>query len=262
MAIDRVLHHAIFRLLEPVFDKTFIFDSYSSRKGKGTHKACQRFKYLASKLSRNNTRSVWVLKCDIKKFFDSVDHETLLRIIGKKVKDEKTFRLLAQIIRSFETHPGKGIPLGNLTSQLFSNVYLNELDQYIKRGLGVKNYIRYADDFVLLAIDQRTLQKYLYSLAVFLDEELSLSLHDQKVSITKFSQGLDFLGYVIFPHHKVLRTKTKRRMLKRIIRLNLEQQQGLIDPDYFKQSLNSYLGLLTHCCGRTIKKKVAIIIGM
>lgn len=135
MVLDRILHQAIFRVLEPVFDKTFIFDSYSSRTSKGTHRACLRSKTLAWRLSRNNTRSVWVLKCDIKKFFDSVDHSILLKIIERKITDEKTNKLLAQIINSFETEPGRGIPLGNLTSQLFSNVYLNELDQYIKRVL-------------------------------------------------------------------------------------------------------------------------------
>ena len=258
--IDRVLHHAIFRVLEPVFDKTFIFDSYSSRKGKGTHKACLRFKELAWKLSRNNTRQVWVLKCDIKKFFDSIDHRVLLSILRKKIKDEETLGLLEQIINSFETKPGKGIPLGNLTSQLFSNVYLNELDQYIKRTLQVKNYIRYADDFVLLDTDPQVLKNHLRNLAVFLDKELLLSLHVRKVSISRFSKGVDFLGYVTFPYHKILRTKTKKRMLKRIKKLTLEHRKGLIELKSFNQSMSSYLGTLKHCFGHTIRKQLLGIV--
>lgn len=125
---DRILHHAIVKIIEPIFEKTFIFDSYSSRKNKGTHKAIKRLQKFAWKLSRNNTRTVWVLKCDIKKFFDSVDHDILADLIERKVKDQRAAELIKNVINSFQVIAGKGIPLGNVTSQIFSNIYLNELD--------------------------------------------------------------------------------------------------------------------------------------
>ncbi len=131
---DRVLHHAIHRVLYPHFDRKFIFDSYSSRIGKGTLKATERFEKFAKIISRNNTRSVWVLKCDILKFFDTVDHRILKSVLERAV-DDQTYSLLSMIIDSFEVQHGKGIPLGNLTSQLFSNIYLNVFDSYIKREL-------------------------------------------------------------------------------------------------------------------------------
>ena len=142
---DRILHHAIVKVIGPIFEKSFIFDSYSSRKNKGTHMAINRFRYFAQKLSRNNSRTIWILKCDIKKFFDSVNHDIIIYQIRKKVKDEKAVELVAHIVNSLNTSSKGGIPLGNLTSQLFSNIYLDILDQSIKRHLGIKHYIRYND---------------------------------------------------------------------------------------------------------------------
>ncbi len=256
------MHHAIFRTLEPIFDKSFIFDSYSSRKEKGTHKAIERFKEFAWKLSRNNTRPVWILKCDVKKFFDSVDHQILLSIISRKIEDPKTIGLLSKIITSFKKHEGKGIPLGNLTSQLFSNVYLDILDQYVKRTLGAKYYIRYADDFVLMHTDKEFLEKCLADIRIFLEKELKLSLHANKVLIRKFSQGVDFLGYVLFPHHQVLRTKTKNRTLKKVEILKKKLDQKVITKDSFEQALQSHLGLLTHCRGRKVRREVIDLAGV
>ncbi len=257
---DRLLHHAIFRILAPIYERKFIFDSYSSRPEKGTHKAHDRFHDFAWKLSQNNTRTVWVLKCDIRKFFDSVDHEMFLEILRKTVHDEKAMNLLSTIIRSFETRPGKGIPLGNLTSQLFSNVYLDVFDHYIKRELRIKQYIRYADDFVIMDADNGRLLEILPKISKFLKEELGLEIHPNKVHIRKFSQGIDFLGYVIFPYHRVLRTKTKQRVFKKTKLLKKALDQGFISKDSFDQSMASYYGLLEHCSGRGIKVKILSIL--
>ncbi|OYV84242.1 MAG: hypothetical protein B7X04_00110 [Parcubacteria group bacterium 21-54-25] len=139
---DRVLHHAICRVIAPSFDRAFIFDAYSSRKTKGVHRAIERLQSLAQKLSRNNTQTVWALKCDVRKFFDSVGHVRLLELCARRIRDERVMALLKDILGSFETKQGKGIPLGNLTSQLFANIYLDPLDQYVKRELRVKNYLR------------------------------------------------------------------------------------------------------------------------
>lgn len=254
--IDRLLHHAIFRVLEPIYDKKFIFDSYSSRRFKGTHKAHKRFHDFAWKLSRNNTRTVWVLKCDIRRFFDSIDHDILIRILGETIHDDKSISLLENIISSFEISPKKGIPLGNLTSQLFSNIYLDRFDQYAKRKLQIKYYIRYADDFVVLDTNKDNLTKVLSRMVEFLDKELSLSMHPDKVYIRKFSQGIDFLGYVIFPHHSVLRTKTKKRILKKVRILKASLDGEAVSRGLFDQSMASYYGLLEHCEGKGVKKNL------
>src|SRR3989344_3235233 len=246
---DRLLHHAIHRVLEPGFERGFIYDSYSSRKNKGIHKAHERFQYFAWKLSRNNTQMVWVLKCDIRKFFDSIDHEILINLLSKKL-DSKTLFLLKNIINSFEAAPGKGIPIGNLTSQLFSNIYLNELDNFVKRRLRAKYYIRYADDFVILSRDKNILIESVRQMVNFLTEQLKLKIHQDKLMIRKWIQGIDFLGYNIFPHHKILRTKTKRRILKKISKKQREFLAGEITKFSFSQSIQSYLGMLKHCRGR------------
>lgn len=259
-ARDRVLHHAAHRVLYPIFNKSFIFDSYSSRKDKGTHKAIERFGNFARKLSQNNTKTVWVLKCDIRKFFDSVDHRILLSIIKNKINDFKTINIIEDIIFSFKKEIGKGIPLGNLTSQLFSNVYLNELDQFIKRKLRAKYYIRYADDFVVLDRDRAYLENLLSEIDKFLAEKLDLQLHPQKIIIEKHHQGVDFLGYVIFPHHNILRTKTKNRIINKMLEKSENFEGGLISETNFSQSLQSYFGILKHCRGRGIKKKIKEII--
>jgi retron-type reverse transcriptase len=211
---DRVVHQAVVRIIEPLFDTSFIYDSYASRKGKGAHEAGKRFRAFGWKLSQNNTKTVWVLQCDIKKFFDSVDHEVLLSFINKKIKDTDTLQLVRKILESFETKDGKGIPLGNLTSQLFANIYMNHFDYYVKRQLQVKQYIRYADDFVLLANDRAYLEAILEKITIFVSQELDVVLHPKKVTLRKWHDGVDFLGYIHFPYHAILRTKTKKRMLR------------------------------------------------
>jgi len=209
---DRLLHHAIHRKLYPEFDAKFIADSYSCRVGKGTHKALNRFRSFGYKVSQNNTKTCWVLKCDIRRFFDSIDHKILENIIGQHIADQDILWLLNQIIYSFHTKENKGLPLGNLTSQLLVNIYMNEFDQFVKHKLKQKYYIRYADDFVFFSKNKVDLSKIVRYIALFLREELALNLHPDKVFIKTFSSGVDFLGWVHFPDHRVLRAVTKRRV--------------------------------------------------
>lgn len=233
---DRLVHHAVYRILYPYFDRRFIHDSYSCRTQKGTHRAMDRFRYFARKVSRNGTRTAWILKCDVRKFFASIDHAVLLGILRQYIADTDTLALLDQIIGSFHTpsKPNVGLPLGNLTSQLLVNIYLNELDQYIKRSLKVRCYVRYADDFVLLHEQREYLVTLVPVIAAFLGEHLKLHLHPRKVFIKTLASGVDFLGWVHFPHHRVLRTTSRRRMLKK-----LQRQPG-------EATRASYLGLLSH----------------
>lgn len=249
------------QVIEPIFDKVFISDSYSSRKKKGTHKAVAQFKKYAWALSQNGTKVVWVLKCDIKKFFDSIDHDILLALIKKKIKDEKAQRLIENIVRSFHGETGTGIPLGNVTSQLFSNIYLNEMDQFVKHDLRARYYIRYADDFVVLSRDKLCLRGALLKISTFLRKELKLQLHEKKVCIRKWNSGVDFLGYVVFPYHAILRTKTKRRILKKMRKKSQELLSGEISETALEQARQSYLGVLKHCRGYGIKKIINDVSG-
>ena len=169
---DRLLHHAVYRILYPYFDKKFIQDSYSCRLNKGTHKAINQFRNYSRKVSKNNTKQCWILKCDIRKFFASIDHLTLRLIVAEHL-DEDTNWLLGQIIESFETNPNKGLPLGNLTSQLLVNIYMNEFDQFVKHKLKAKYYIRYADDFLFLSQDRYHLTHMSDRTNVYLREKLN-----------------------------------------------------------------------------------------
>jgi len=155
---DRVVHHALCNIIVPDFDKDFIYDSHANRIGKGTLKAIERFDKFKRIVSKNNTRECFVLKADIKHYFEEVDHQILINIIRKKIKDEKAIWLIERILAVNKKI--KGMPLGNLTSQFFANLYLNELDQFAKHELKAKHYIRYVDDFVILYEDKEQLEKW------------------------------------------------------------------------------------------------------
>lgn len=205
-------------------------------------------------VSKNHSQKCYILKCDIRKFYASIDHRVLLDILSKRIKDEDFLWLLKEVISSFtsELSPNimgcyKGVPIGNLTSQILANVYLNEFDQFVKHKLKVKHYLRYADDFVIVHKDEEYLESIVEPIKDFLAKKLKLELHLEKVNIRKYRQGAGFLGYILFPHHKILRTKTKKRMFKnvrkRIRYFNNEQ----IAKESLNQTLQSYLGILSHC---------------
>jgi len=248
---DRVLHHSIVRILTPLFEPIFIANSFSCRIGKGTHRGVKSVEKMSRIVSQNYTRDCFGLKCDVRKFFDSVDHAVLISILRQKIKDEDTMWLLEEIIGSFASgysnlFEKKGIPIGNLTSQLFANVYMNEFDQFVKHELKVEHYARYTDDFVILSEDKEYLVNLLKPIRDFLGNTLKLSLHPKKISIRNLHNGIDFLGYVIFPHHRLLRTKTKNRVAKGMMRRLKDQESGGIEPDQVVQSLHSYIGVLAH----------------
>ncbi len=235
MVRDRLLHHAIYRILYSFFDRTFIADSYSCRIGKGTHKALNHFRTFAYHVSRNDTRTCWVLKCDIRKFFANIDHDILKHILAGYIPDKDILWPLERVIGSFSsTRPGVGLPLGNLTSQLLINVYMNKFDQFVKHRLKAKYYLRYADDFVILSHDRDWLMEQTPKIADFLAEHLKLELHPDKLFIKTLVSGIDFLGWVHFPDHRVLRTSTKQRVLKN---MGAMQEPGVAQ---------SYFGLLSH----------------
>lgn len=237
---DRLLHHLIYKELYPYFDKKFIYDSYSCRENKGVHNALDRFRYFAGKVSKNNTRTCYILKCDIKKFFASIDQAILLSILDWHIEDMEFKNLIKKVISSFSsTRVGTGLPLGNLTSQLLVNIYMHELDIHLKQKLKVKYYIRYADDFVVMSDNRKYLEDIPPRMQSFLKEKLKLVLHDDKIHIRTYHSGTDFLGWVHFPYHRQIRTSTKQRISRRL--------KGY--PR--RQTVNSYRGLLSH--GNTFK---------
>jgi RNA-directed DNA polymerase len=276
---DRIVHHLLYHALYPYFDSKFIHDSYSCRINKGTHKALNRFEEFSRKCSCNNTKTCWVLKCDIRKFFASINHEILKQILRSHIDDGDTLGLLENIIDSFCTERGahgsslrgaprsgegykntnyplglrplplgggdetakynatantKGLPLGNLTSQLLVNIYMNKFDQFVKHELKQKYYIRYADDFVFLSESRKGLEELLPRIREFLWQELRLELHPDRVFIKTVASGVDFLGWVHFINHRVLRTSTKRRMIR-----NLKDNKST-------ESIASYKGMMSH----------------
>lgn len=242
---DRVLFQAVYQQLYQVFDQTFIHDSYASRIGKGTHAGVRRLEVFTRKVSANHTKPAFVLKCDIRKFFDHIDHDILFSLISKRIIDDKLPALIRRIISSFETASGKGLPLGNVTSQLFANIYLNELDQFMKHTLKMRHYIRYCDDFVIVSENSDELCVLIPRINEFLKERLRLYLHPHKISIRTLAQGADFLGYVVLPRYRVLRTRTRCRMFRKcefvFTHQNSEEQKA-----YARQILCSYKGLLSH----------------
>ena len=247
---DRLLHRAAYRILYPFFERTFISDSFSCQINKGTHKAIKRFKKYASIVLENNTKTCWVLKCDIKKFFASIDQKVLMGILQGYIFDTDVMNLLSEIISSFySTESGKGLPLGNLTSQLFSNIYMNKFDQYVKHKIGAKYYVRYADDFVILSEDKKWLENIVPTISKFLSDNLKLQLHPDKVFIKTVASGVDFLGWVNFPDYLVLRNNTKRRMFR-----NIKNKDGKFE------TVQSYLGLIKHGNAEKIRRDIQIIL--
>ncbi|MEX0652230.1 MAG: reverse transcriptase/maturase family protein [Candidatus Paceibacterota bacterium] len=247
---DRLLHHLIHQNLYYFFDRTFISDSYSCRLNKGTHKALNQFRNYACKVSKSHTKTCWVLKCDIKKFFASIDHVILKHILGRYIEDHKLLRLLYTIIDSFCVLDGKGLPLGNLTSQLLVNIYMNEFDQFMKHRIKAKDYVRYADDFVILSTDKGWLLEVLPEMESFLLKKLKLRMHPNKVSIKTYASGVDFLGWVNFTDHRVLRTTTKRRIFSA-----LENEQVK------DETIQSCLGVLRHGNTKKIQGQFCLMVG-
>ena len=248
---DRVLHHGIFKTLNPIFEPGFIADSFSCRIGKGTHKGVERLAHMLRAVSRNGTRECYALKCDVRKFFDSIDHEILLEILARRIKDPEVMWLMREIIGSFESgrrdlFHARGVPIGNLTSQLFANVYMNDFDQFVKQELRVKHYVRYTDDFVIVANNRTELEKLIAPIDQFLSERLRLSLHPDKIQLVKYRKGVDFLGYVQFTHHRLMREQSKQRLLRKLKHAEAQYRRGEFDESRMNATLQSYLGVLKH----------------
>jgi retron-type reverse transcriptase len=221
---DRVIHHALCNIIEPIFDKMFIYDSCANRKGKGNLKAIERFYIFIRKVSRNgkingrfndNQVKGYCLRADIRHYFQEVNHEILVKIIRRKIQDEKVIWLIEQILANHSVKD-KGMPLGNLTSQFFANVYLNELDYFVKHKLKARYFIRYVDDFIILHSSKSWLEVWKKQINDFLNKELKIELHKEKTKIITLSRGIDFVGFRNFYYFRLLKKRNIRKMLSKI----------------------------------------------
>lgn len=254
---DRVVHHAICNLIEPVFDKRFIHDSFANRLRKGTLNAVKRFDEFKRKVSQNNTLRCYVLKADVKSYFDTVNHQILLQILGKRIKDEKVMWLIKKIL---DNHQGqdknKGMPLGNLTSQFLANVYLNELDQFVKHKPRVKYYIRYVDDFAILHQSRKVLEEYKTKIDQFLIEKLDLKLHPDKSQVLKLDKGIGFLGFRVFYHHKLLVKKNMRKFEKKMEQLKHQYHNEKIERENVIEKFEGWLAYASHADTYKYRKRM------
>ncbi len=271
---DRVVHHAICNVIEPIFDTTFIYDSYACRVGKGTHAAVKRFREF---LKRNRTSKAarstnsYVLKCDIARYFPSIDHQILLNLLGRKIADERVMRLLSVIISHSPPEDGepvwfpgddllaplrpRGLPIGNQTSQFFANVYLNPFDHFVKETLRGKYYVRYVDDFVVLGNDKKRLHEVKEAMKEFLFG-LRLRLHDNKTQVFPAKEGTDFLGYRIFPTHLRVRKSNVHRFKRRLKRLQAAYASGEITLEDVGNSIRSWLAHATHADSYQLRRQL------
>jgi len=238
---DRIIHQIIYDYLSSVFNIEFISDSYASRKGKGQHLAIKTFYYFV-RLAGAGRKRLYILKGDVRKYFDNIDHNILFGLIKEKVFDEKILKIIQEIISSYHSAAGffKGIPLGNITSQIFANIYLNSLDQYVKKELRCRFYVRYNDDVAMIFQGQQQAEFIREKIMFFVKEKLSLTMPLEKTSIRKIDWGVDFLGCTLLPQATLLRNKTKAKIYANISRKNVF----------------SYLALLKHHDSFNLKQKV------
>ena len=269
---DRVVQWDIYKQLYPFYDKMFIEDSYACRRDKGTHKAADRLQYWLQQVSRK-PGEWYYLKLDISKYFYRVDHLVLLDILSRRIKDQRLMRLLSEIINSEDTRFGLpagvspedcpeeqwlndvGMPIGNLTSQLFANIYLNELDQLCKHELRLHYYIRYMDDVIILSNDKRELAEIKEIIEDFLNNVLHLDLN-KKTAIRPCYDGIDFVGYRIWATHRKLKKQTARRMIRNVKRMCEEVAAGNMSKEEFERVAASYNGVLQHCNSYGLRRKL------
>ena len=250
---DRVVQHAINNILEPIFERGFIYHSYACRDGKGMHAASQTLsQWLYNLSSQNGTKQIYCLKADVSKYFNSIDHDVLKRIIRKRIKCKDTLWLIDLIIdHNGEQGSRTGIPVGNLTSQLFANAYLNELDQFVKHKLKIKYYMRYMDDFLIISEDRHYLKWVWEVIKNFIETELRLTLNP-KTAIFPAKNGIDFVGYRHWSTHKKLRKSSIKRIRKKIKKYN----GGAVTEERFKKSMQSWLGHISHADTYKLKHKI------
>ncbi len=242
---DRIVHHAIMNIMEPIWVSAFVKGTYSCIRKRGIHKALKDVKFAL----KDEVNTQYCLKLDIRKFYPSIDHDILKTIIRKKIKDKRLLSLLDEIIES-----AQGVPIGNYLSQFFANLYLTYLDHWIKEQKKVRYYFRYADDIVILGGDKQQLRDLFYDIQDYLNNKLKLNFKDNWQIFKVDSRGIDFVGYRVFHTHTLLRKRIKKKFCKKINKLNKKQN---LDKDTYKQKICSYIGWIKYCNGRNLLNKMS-----
>lgn len=242
---DRIVHHAIMNIMEPIWVSAFVKGTYSCIRKRGIHKALKDVKFAL----KDEVNTQYCLKLDIRKFYPSIDHDILKTIIRKKIKDKRLLSLLDEIIES-----AQGVPIGNYLSQFFANLYLTYLDHWIKEQKKVRYYFRYADNIVILGGDKQQLRDLFYDIQDYLNNKLKLNFKDNWQIFKVDSRGIDFVGYRVFHTHTLLRKRIKKRFCKKINKLNKKQN---LDKDTYKQKICSYIGWIKYCNGRNLLNKMS-----
>ena len=253
---DKIIQFAVHNVINDDFERKFIYDSYACIKGKGTHAAADRIQHFLRK-AKWQWGNPWIVKADIRKFFYSIKHKILKQLLDKKIKCKRTLELLFKIIDNspddvglpepyYENEFCIGLPLGNVTSQLFANLYLNELDQYCKRKLSLKYYVRYMDDMGLVVKTREKAKKIKEKMSQFVIDHLDLRMNKKKTKIFPLAQGVNMVGYKIWTTHKLLRNSTKKRIKQKLSKFGDMLIDGRITKSKVEQILNSWKGHADH----------------
>ncbi len=264
---DRVVHHALINVIGPLLERRFIFDSYANRIGKGTHRALDRCTYFMRRYD-------YVLPCDVTQFFPSIDHLLLRGILARSIGDGRVMNLIDQILFSgegiladeydmvwfpgddlFASRRPRGLPIGNLTSQFWANVYLNELDQFVKRTLKVRAYLRYVDDFALFSNDKRQLWGWKAEIIGFLSQ-LRLTIHDLPAQPRPCGNGVTFLGFILFPDHRRLKPEKGYAFQRRLGGMVPAWKRGELSREDLRVRVNAWAEHISH--GDTWNLKQAV----
>ena len=252
--VDRIVHQwYVEEFIKPYIVPKFIKDTYACIVDRGTHKAVDAIQHYMQVYQRN-VGNYWILKCDIKKYFYSINPGILFNILKKQISDKKLLDFTYHLIYDRREEP-VGIPIGNYTSQFFANIYLNELDQYIKHKLKVKYYVRYMDDFILLMPDKESCKIAKHKIEVFLKEHLELELN-HKSRYYPCDQGVNFCGFRIWPTHRLLRKHCKTKIKRHVNKWNKLWHEGRLDFSIAMPSLQSWMGHASHCNSYNFKSKI------
>lgn len=255
LTLDKVVQFSTHLVLQKIYRPVFVKDSYACLEGKGTHKAVDRIQHMMRTAAFMYDQP-YIIKADVRKFFYSIDRDVLKQVYRKKIpKEEIDFLCLLDSIVDSSPEGETGIPLGNVTSQDFANIYLNEVDQFCKRYLGLKWYVRYMDDITIIVKDKKTAKTVLKRLRAYVEEHLHLKLNN-KTQIYPIAQGINTLGFKIYTDHKLVRDQSKRAMKRRIKAMDRKLKEGVITEKEVQQSVNSWLGHARHSNSYNLAKKI------
>lgn len=245
---DKLVQRMVYNLIKEEYKPVFISDSYACIEDKGTHKASAKTAHVMRKAKWMYGPETFVIKLDISKFFYSVDKSIMKSLLRKTIKCHQTLGLLDRIIDS--SPGGVGLPLGNITSHTFANIYLNELDQFCKRCLGLKFYVRYMDDICAVVPDRETARLVLERMVGFLNGRLLLNINPKKTKIFPVAQGVNFVGFKTYVTHKLLRNQTKKKVKRKLRKMPRLIKEGYMTTHKAEQMLNSWLGHSMYACSR------------